>query len=259
MSVMTVAPRAAARGSALWQLAITELKLYLREVVAPVFGVGFPMLLLIIFGSIPSYNRPKAVYGGLTIVEVYVPILIMMAVALLALISMPLVLAGYRERGVLRRLQTTPAGPLRVLAAQLIVNLTIMLVTMISVLAVSRLGYGAALPRQFGGWVVAMLLTVAAMLSMGLFVAAVAPGGRPAAGIGALLFYPLMFFSGLWLPIPNMPAVLQHISHATPLGAAYGALQNATLGQWPTWLQLVTLAAYAVAFGLAAARFFRWE
>ena len=39
MSVMTVVPRAAARGSALWQLAITELKLYLREVIAPVFGV----------------------------------------------------------------------------------------------------------------------------------------------------------------------------------------------------------------------------
>jgi ABC-2 type transport system permease protein len=37
------------------------------------------------------------------------------------------------------------------------------------------------------------------------------------------------------------------------------ALQNATLGHWPTSLQLLTLAAYAVAFGLAAARLFRWE
>ena len=43
---------------------------------------------------------------------------------------------------------------------------------------------------------------------------------RVARGIGALLFYPLMFFAGLWLPIPNMPAALQHVSHATPLGAA---------------------------------------
>ncbi len=259
MSVMTAPPRAAARGSALWQVAITELKLYLRERVGPVWGTGFPMLLLIIFGSIPSFSKPKAVYGGLTALEVYVPILIMMAVALMSLISMPLTLAGYRERGILRRMRTTPAGPLRVLAAQLIVTLGAIMVTVILVLAVSRLGYGAAVPHQFGGWVIAMLLAVAAMLSMGLFVAAVAPGGRAAMGIGNLVFFPLMFFSGLWLPIPDMPAVLQHISHATPLGAAYGALQNATLGQWPTWLQLLTLAAYAVAFGLAAARFFRWE
>ncbi len=259
MSVMTAAPRAAARGSALWQLTITELKLYLREVIGPVFGMGLPLLLIIIFGSLSSWSRPKAVYGGLTTLELYVPIWIMMAVALISLITMPLTLAGYRERGILRRMRTTPAGPLRVLAAQLTVALTTIVITVVVVLAVSRLGYGAALPRQFGGWVIAMLLTVAAMLSMGLFVAAVAPGGRAAAGIGDLLFFPLMFFSGLWLPIPNMPTVLQHISHATPLGAASGALQNATLGLWPTWLQLLTLAAYAVAFGLAAAKFFRWE
>ena len=68
-----------------------------------------------------------------------------------------------------------------------------------------------------------------------------------------------MFFAGLWLPIPNMPATLQHTSHATPLGAAVLALTAATMGSFPTALQLVTMAGWAVAFGLAAARFFRWE
>jgi hypothetical protein len=61
------------------------------------------------------------------------------------------------------------------------------------------------------------------------------------------------------LPIPSMPAVLQHISHATPLGAAVPTLTTAAEGSMPTALQLGTLAAWAVAFGLAAARFFRWE
>lgn len=259
MSVMTAAHRAAARESALWQLTIAELKLYLRERVGPVWGVGLPTLLLIILASIPAYSKPRADLDGLTHLDIEVPILIMMAVALISIIAMPYTLAGYRERGILRRMQTTPTGPMRVLAAQLIVSLSSIIVTMILIMAVARFGYGATLPHQVGGWVIAMLLTVAAMLSMGLFVAAVAPSGRAAMGIGNLLFFPMMFFSGLWLPIPDMPAVLQHISHATPLGAAYGALQNATLGQWPTWLQLLTLAAYAVAFALAAARFFRWE
>ncbi len=68
-----------------------------------------------------------------------------------------------------------------------------------------------------------------------------------------------MFFSGLWLPIPSMPPVLQHISHATPLGAAWEAFQKADLGRWPHALPLLTIAAYAVAFGLAAARLFRWQ
>jgi ABC-2 type transport system permease protein len=56
------------------------------------------------------------------------------------------------------------------------------------------------------------------------------------------LFFPLMFFAGLWLPIPSMLSVLQHISHATPLGTAVQALQYAPNGQWPHWQQLLILA-----------------
>ena len=37
------------------------------------------------------------------------------------------------------------------------------------------------------------------------------------------------------------------------------ALTAATLGSFPTALQLLTMAGWAAAFGLAAARFFRWE
>ena len=46
---------------------------------------------------------------------------------------------------------------------------------------------------------------------------------------------------------------------ATPLGAAVPALTAATQGSCPTALQPLTMAGWAVAFGLAAARFFRWE
>ena len=165
----------------------------------------------------------------------------------------------YRERGVLRRLQTTPIGPVRVLVARLAADLTVAVATVVLILAVARIGFGVPLPRQAGGFVLAALLAAAALLGAGLLVAAIAPTGRVARGIGALLFYVMMFFAGLWLPIPNMPATLQHISHATPLGAAVPALTAATQGSLPTALQLLTMAGWAAAFGLAAARFFRWE
>ncbi|HEX3965485.1 MAG TPA: ABC transporter permease [Trebonia sp.] len=261
MTATTMPAPAARRHSATTQLVITELKLFTRGRASVGLGlsVGVPLLLLIIFGSIHAFSTPVARYGGLTTLDVYVPILLVFAMALLSLVALPATLAGYRELGVLRRLKTTPAGPVRVLAAQLAVKLAVAVAAIIVLLAVARGGYGVAMPRQVGGFVVGGLIAAAALMATGLFVAAVAPNAGTARGIGAVLFYLMMFFAGLWLPIQSMPQELQHISHATPLGAAVPALQNAALGQWPTGLQLVTMAAYAVAFGLGAAKLLRWE
>jgi ABC-2 type transport system permease protein len=87
----------------------------------------------------------------------------------------------------------------------------------------------------------------------------VVPSARVANGIGAILFFPMMFFAGLWLPRAEMPAVLRDISNYTPLGSAVQALQDSTQGHWPHPLYLAVLAGYALVFGVAAARLFRWE
>jgi ABC-2 type transport system permease protein len=258
MSV-TTAPPAAVRGSAVGRLTATELKLIGREGARFFVRLAVPPILLVIFGAIPLYTQRRATLDGYTLLDAYVPILIGYALALLALTALPMALAGYRERGILRRLQTTPAGPVRVLAAQLIANLAVIASMVILILAVARLGYGVFLPRQAAGFVAAALLGAAAMLSIGLLIAAAAPSAQAAQGIGMVLLFPMMFFAGLFFPIPVMPPFLRHLSHATPLGAAVQALQDAWLGHWPHPLQLLTMAAYAVACGLAAARLFRWE
>jgi ABC-2 type transport system permease protein len=247
------------RRSALWRLTRIEFRLFFREPMAVAWGLGFPILLLVIFGSIPSFKKPRTDFGGMTLLEVYVPILIVMNIALLALLVLPGTLATYREKGILRRLRTTPAGPARVLGAQLAVAFAVAVFEVLAVLLVARLAYGVPFPRAFGPWAVTWLLSVAALLGIGLAVTAVGTTGRVAQIVGNILFFPMMFFSGLWLPIPAMPTVLQHIAHATPLGAAWEAFQRASLGHWPPALPLVTMVIYAVVFGVAAAKLFRWE
>jgi ABC-2 type transport system permease protein len=240
-------------------LTLTELKLFLREKSGPAFGVGLPLLLLVIFGNLPFYQEHRADLGGRTLLDVYVPILVAFVLAMLALNVLPPVLAGYREKGVLRRLRTTPVGPVRVLAAQLIITLLTAVVAVTTLLLVARFAFGVVLPRQLAGFLLTTLLAALALTALGLLVAGAAPGGRAANALGAAVFYPTIFLSGLFLPIQTMPATLRHLSHATPLGAAVTAMQDATNGHWPHWLALVTLVAWAVAAAGLAARFFRWE
>jgi len=72
------------------------------------------------------------------------------------------------------------------------------------------------------------------------------------------VFFPLMFFAGLWIPLQVMPDLLRRISELTPLGAGVPALQEAAAGQWPSAGHVVILMAYVVALSAGAVRVFRW-
>jgi len=241
------------------RLTLTELRLLARDRVRLVLGMGLPIMLLVIFGSIPFYTQTRRALGGHSLFDAYVPILIAYSLAIISLTALPLVLADYRDKGILRRLQTTPVGAARVVAAQLLAYLALVAAGVVLLLAVARIGYGVILPRQAAGFVVAALLAAGALIGVGLFIAAVSPSAQAAQAIGTVVWFPLMFFAGLFFPIPVMPSFLRHLSQATPLGAAVQALQDAWLGHWPHLLQLVTMAAYLVVFGLAAAKLFRWK
>ena len=80
--------------------------------------------------------------------------------------------------------------------------------------------FGESAPKNTGGLVLAIALSIAAMFAIGLAIAAGARTPGAARGIMMATFYPLMFFSGLYIPMQLLPGALQDISHFTPLGAA---------------------------------------
>jgi ABC-2 type transport system permease protein len=243
--------------SAFRNLVAVEAKLLAREVVPLLWGIGFPMVLLSVIGTFSP--GPDSSLGGISLVTAYVPVLIAFSCATFALQGLPAVLAGYRERGILRRLNATPVGAGRLLGAQLTVNLSVALIATIGILVVGAAAFGVPLPGQPAGFVLALVLTAAAMIGLGLLVASLARNGRVAGAVGTMIFLPLMFFAGLWMPQAAMPAALRTAGDDTPLGAAVAALSRSMAGQWPSASSLGVLAAYAVVFGLLAWRLFRWE
>lgn len=99
------------------KLTWTEIKLGLREPTVAVFALAFPLILLYLllnsFGTLPDPD-----FGGVSPADFYVPAYAIGSIAATGLIAVPVHLAAYRERGVLRRLRASgvPAWP--VLAAQ---------------------------------------------------------------------------------------------------------------------------------------------
>jgi ABC-2 type transport system permease protein len=236
-----------------------EARLFRREPGSLFWVLGFPPLLLVILGSIPSFRKVDPGLGGLRLIDVYVPVLVLVAVIVTGLQTMPPILTGYRERGILRRMSATPVRPSALLSAQMGLNGAAAIGSALICIAIGRLAFDVPLPRQTFGYALALLLTAAAALALGALVSARAGTAKIATAIGSAVFFPSLFCAGLWLPVRAMPDLMAHIVVLTPFGAAARALDQASTGTWPAWSHLGVLAAWAIVLSAAAARWFRWE
>lgn len=241
------------------RLVRTEARLFLREPMAVVWAVAFPPVLLVVLGCIPAFRKPVDGLGATRVIDLYVPILVMFVVAMTAVNTLPATITQYRERGVLRRLGTTPLPRSRLLLAHVAVNVVVETAVLVLLMAVGRIAFGVALPRQPLAYALVFACAVVSLLALGMVIAAVAPSAKAGNALGMILFYPLMFFAGLWLPVAVMPGVLRRIAEFTPVGAATQAFGQAATGSWPNPVHLLVLVGYAVVFGILAIRFFRWE
>ena len=237
----------------------TELRLFRREPGALFWILFFPTLLLVILGSIPSFRHHQADLGGLRTVDVYVPVAVLLGMIVGALQSMPQTLTGYRERGILRRMSTTPVRPSVLLSAQMLVYGGAALVSALCALIVGRLAFDVRLPQQAFGYLLALVLAILAALALGAVVSSLSRTTKIAGAIGSAVFFPMMFCAGVWIPVQSMPDTLARIVGYTPFGAAAEALNRAAAGNWPGWAHLGVLVAWTVLLTAGAARWFRWE
>ncbi|GAA5051774.1 ABC transporter permease [Streptomyces similanensis] len=237
----------------------TEIRLFGREPGAIFWILLFPTLLLVILGSIPSFRQSDDSLGGLRLVDTYVPVAVLLGLILGGLQGMPQVLTGYRERGILRRMSTTPVRPLTLLTAHMVVFAGAALASAVLALLVGRLAFGVRLPEQPFGYALALLLAVLVALALGSVISAVSRTTKIAGAVGSAVLFPMMFCAGLWVPVQAMPHVLARIVGYTPFGAAAQALNQAAGGHWPGWTHLGVLALWSVLLTAGAARWFRWE
>lgn len=262
---MTAATRRPARPagttrSALAAMTRTEARLLLRDPGAAFFALGFPALLVLALGAaLPGFRDATPDLGGLRPIDIYVPIVITMAVATCGLSTLPAYVATYREKGVLRRLATSPIRPVALLGAQLAVSLAATLAAVALAVGLAVAVWRVVTPAAPARLVLAFVLGTAATFAVGLLLAAVLPNARTAAGVSMLIYFPMLFFAGVWTPGPIMPDAVAAVATFTPLGALSQAMQDAWTGAPADRVPFAVMAAYTVGLTALAARLFRWR
>jgi len=240
------------------ELLKVQTKLALREPYGALMGIAFPAILLAVFGFIGHENPGNVGDTGLTIVDLWIPTILVIAIIAIS-ISLPNTLVRDREIGWLRRVSTTPLHPSRLLAAQLISDLVIAAVAVLIVMFGGALVFGASLHVQILPFGVSLLLSIAEIFALGLVLVALTPSQTIASAVAGVLFFVLMFLSGLWVQPAQVGEPLRTIMYYSPSGAATRALLDSTFSGSPSYPALVTMAIYTLIFGFVATRYFRWE
>jgi ABC-2 type transport system permease protein len=238
--------------AALPALVGTEFRLLAREWAAMVFAFVFPPLLMLILGGVFG-SEPSPEYGGVTPAEYYVADYLAVPLGALALIGLPVMLASYRERGVLHRFSAFGVPTWQVVAAQATVTAALVLLGAVAVLAVAGPTYGVPAVQDGAAVLAGLAVGMPAMIVLGAVLGLIAPTARAAQALGLLAFFPMWLLGAGGPPRPVMPEVMGRIADVLPLGRVAASIREPWLGTGSSAVDLAVVAAWLVGAGIALA------
>lgn len=242
---------------AVTKLTLAQFKLYLREPIALFFTLIFPAMLILTFGAIWGNEPfPGIAYGY---IDLQVPATAAVIIGTIAFNAIPVMTATNRERRILRRFKASPLPTSSYMAADIIVNFALGLLSMVLLVLLARVVFGL----RFAGNPLLVLagftLSALAFMAVGYLIASLAPTARMAQIAGQIVYFPMIFISGATIPLSQMPADVRAVAQWLPMTHIVDLLQSLWLGgDWPLTPTLVLLATLLAAT-LLSVRLFRWE
>ena len=258
-TITTAAPARRTPGlpTVLSKMTWVELKLFFRDPAAAFFTLALPVLLLVLNGA--GGNEPSPELGGAGAIDVLVPGYIALVIATLGLMQLPDVLAAYRERGVLRRLEATPVRPGTVLVAQLLVQGLVATLGLTVLVGLGMALFDLRAPQAPLTVLAAYVVAVLGFCAFGFVLAAVVPTARAATAIASALYFPMIFLSGATWPREALPDWGVRIGGALPLTYVVEAVKRPWISGEADLLAMGLLGAMIVAGTVLASKLFRWS
>ena len=245
----------------LWKLTWIELKIFMREPLGAFGTIGIPVLVFIIVGRVVGRSLTPTALAASNFMTVGLPVLASVLIAVSTVLSLITIISIYREGGILKRLRATPLRPQTILTAQVVVKLLLTAATLALMVLAGKRYYPVGVHPPLFGFTIALLISTWSILSIGFLIASIVPTARFAQPIGALIMYPLVGISGLFMAVASMPPGLRAAARVDPLTYTVSLLEGIWRGDaWSA--HLGDIAALVVVFAICtalSAKVFRWE
>jgi len=238
-----------------------ELKIFLREPLGAFGTIGLPVLIFLVLGRVAGRNLAPASLAASSFIRVGLPVLASVLIAISAVLSLVTIISIYREGGILKRLRATPLRPQTILTAHVIVKLLLTAATLALMVLAGKRYYPIGVHVPLFSFTIALLISTWSILSVGFLIASIVPTARFAQPIGAVILYPMIAVSGLFVPIEALPPPLHAVARVLPLGYAVPLLQGIWNGdRWSAHVgDVAALAVVFVVCTALSAKVFRWE
>ena len=191
----------------------------------------------------------------------FVPSILAMALMQLGIFAaIPLV--NQREKLILKRLGATPLRRATLVTSNIVLRLLIALVQTVLIVGLGVALFGVQIAGTLALAFAFVVLGSMAFISIGYVIASYAKTEESANALTSIVQFPLMFLSGIFIPIAFMPTFLQPVAALMPLTYLADALRQTMVGGVPfapLWVDALVLAVWLMTSFLISARWFRWE
>jgi ABC-2 type transport system permease protein len=234
-----------------------------RNPASAFFTFAFPLLFLVIFTTL--LGGGETVVGGVRFDNATYFVVAMATFGVITAcytnLAMGVVIA--RDEGILKRVRGTPLPPWIYLSARVAHAMLIGFLLVAITAGFGVVAYGADLPTgaDLARFVVALLLGAGCFAAIGLAVSGLVPNADAAPAIVNALILPLLFLSGVFIPIgDDAPGWVRATGQVFPVRRFFDAARDAFLQTGGfSWTDVAVMGAWLVVATLVAMRTFRWE
>jgi len=208
------------------QMYLTEMRLLLRETQVLIFVFGFPVVTVLILSGVFGSGTDDSGFEFRSPGHFYTSAYFGVVLAAIGLIMLPTHVASYRERGVLRRYDTSGFPRWVFPTVQYLCGITVAVLGFMVLTVTALLSTGMPEMHDVGRTMAGLVVGTVAFISIGIALGMFYPSARAAQGLGLTMFFPMFLLSGGGPPPEALTSTMGSIAAWLPLTHVIRAAQE---------------------------------